>query len=337
MSTIYDIADLCGTSIATVSYVLNGNGDKRRISKATQEKIMKAAESLNYRPNTTAKRLQANLPQTTSIALFWPEFYFENAMTSALRAVRDFSKMSLLPLEVNIQFFEPDHLEAKLDAVMSKGYDGIILSGASMNDLELVKNSGITTPLVLVNRSLEGFPTSAIDSGKAGRMAAELAIERGGNDIAAIWEKRFHVSVNVRTKAFLERAEELGVDMNGRQFFCDGTDEDGYDLGIRMVHKKQLAKVIFCSHDGVARGFQAALNECGVKVGEDVLLFTANSGPHSLCRFSTPSITSIDLRMQAVIENALRMCLGLITRQVEAKTSIILSPEIVFRDSLTQY
>lgn len=337
MSTIYDIAELCGTSIATVSYVLNGNGDKRRISKATQEKIMKAAESLNYRPNTTAKRLQANLPQTTSIALFWPEFYFEQAMTSALRAVRDFSKMALTPLEVNLQFFEPDHLESKLDVVMSKGYDGIILSGASMNDLELVKKSGIVTPLVLVNRCLEGFPTSGIDNAMAGRMAAELAVERGGSDIAVIWEKRFHVAVNERTRAFLDRAGQLGVELGARQFYCDGTAEDGYDLGIRMVHKKQMAKVIFCSHDGAARGFLAALNECGIKVGEDVLLFTANSGPHCLCRFSTPSITSIDLKMQAVIENALRMCLGMITRQVETRVANILTPEIVFRDSLPQY
>ena len=34
MATIYDIANLCRTSIATVSYVLNGRGDEHRISKA---------------------------------------------------------------------------------------------------------------------------------------------------------------------------------------------------------------------------------------------------------------------------------------------------------------
>ena len=38
MATIYDIANLCRTSIATVSYVLNGRGDEHRISKATQRK-----------------------------------------------------------------------------------------------------------------------------------------------------------------------------------------------------------------------------------------------------------------------------------------------------------
>ena len=54
MATIYDIANLCRTSIATVSYVLNGRGDEHRISKATQEKVLSVAESLNYRPNTSA-------------------------------------------------------------------------------------------------------------------------------------------------------------------------------------------------------------------------------------------------------------------------------------------
>ena len=38
MATIYDIAKLCQTSAATVSYVLNGRGDERRISKATRKR-----------------------------------------------------------------------------------------------------------------------------------------------------------------------------------------------------------------------------------------------------------------------------------------------------------
>ncbi|MEJ5201487.1 MAG: LacI family DNA-binding transcriptional regulator, partial [Anaerolineales bacterium] len=46
-ATIYDVAKLANTSIATVSYVLNNS---RRVSKATAERVRRAIEELNYQP-----------------------------------------------------------------------------------------------------------------------------------------------------------------------------------------------------------------------------------------------------------------------------------------------
>lgn len=50
MATIYEIAEQCHISAATVSYVLSGHGDQRRISPATQKRVMDAANMLGYRP-----------------------------------------------------------------------------------------------------------------------------------------------------------------------------------------------------------------------------------------------------------------------------------------------
>ena len=52
MATIYDVAARCGVSASTVSYVLSGQGDRRRIAPATQARVRAAAEALGY----TARR-----------------------------------------------------------------------------------------------------------------------------------------------------------------------------------------------------------------------------------------------------------------------------------------
>ena len=44
MATLKDIADICGVSTATVSYVLSGRGTEKRITEQTQQEIRKAAE-----------------------------------------------------------------------------------------------------------------------------------------------------------------------------------------------------------------------------------------------------------------------------------------------------
>lgn len=52
-ATMQDIANLCGVSVATVSYVIN-NSEKEHIKHDTRLKILTVAKQLNYIPN--AKR-----------------------------------------------------------------------------------------------------------------------------------------------------------------------------------------------------------------------------------------------------------------------------------------
>ncbi|KLO22010.1 LacI family transcriptional regulator [Marinitoga sp. 1197] len=54
MATIEDVAKLAGTSIATVSRVLNNKG---KFSEKTKIKVLKAVEELNYKPSSQAKHL----------------------------------------------------------------------------------------------------------------------------------------------------------------------------------------------------------------------------------------------------------------------------------------
>ncbi|RYG85954.1 LacI family transcriptional regulator, partial [bacterium] len=57
-ATIQDVARVAGVGKVTVSYVLNGRADEARISAPTRERILRAAEELNYRPNAMARGLK---------------------------------------------------------------------------------------------------------------------------------------------------------------------------------------------------------------------------------------------------------------------------------------
>lgn len=49
-ATMQDIANICGVSVATVSYVIN-NSEKEHIKHETRLKVLKAAKQLNYTPS----------------------------------------------------------------------------------------------------------------------------------------------------------------------------------------------------------------------------------------------------------------------------------------------
>src|SRR5690554_4152811 len=64
MATIYDIAEKCNVSSATVSRALK---DDPRISDKTKELVKKTADDLNYHPNAIAKSLKSGKSSTIGV------------------------------------------------------------------------------------------------------------------------------------------------------------------------------------------------------------------------------------------------------------------------------
>lgn len=86
--TIYDVADKAGVAISTVSRVLNESSD---VSEQTRERVLKAIEELQFRPDRTAKSLAQQ--QTRSLAIATPTFTtpFHNEMLKGVRlCLRDY-------------------------------------------------------------------------------------------------------------------------------------------------------------------------------------------------------------------------------------------------------
>ena len=336
MATIYDIAKLSGISAATVSYVINGRGDEKRISKKTQEKVLAAAERLNYRPNITARQLKMTGNQSVRIAAFWPEFYFEQSLVSAMRAVSNVVQASTEEIEVSVHFFTPGRLSEVWEKGNQISYNGIILAGASMEDLAYLSSQSRAVPVVLVNRSLEGFPSVSIDHEQAGRMACDLAYAAGGDSVCAVWDSRFHVATNLRRTAFEARSEELGIASAISHFTCEGVSDAGYTLAAALLQNNALKKVLYCNNESIARGVVSALLEAGVQIGSDLFLFTANNGGDTFCRYLTPPVTEIHLRMREVFEQGLKRCLRLIAHPGEETKEMLLQPTVIYRQSLPQ-
>src|SRR5262245_56998015 len=70
--TQVDVARRAGVSRATVSYVLNGQADKRvPISDETRQRVMDAIEELGYSPDARAQALRSG--STKTIAFIIPD------------------------------------------------------------------------------------------------------------------------------------------------------------------------------------------------------------------------------------------------------------------------
>ena len=67
MTTIKEISQKAGVSIATVSKVMNG---KSGVTDAVREKVLAVARELNYHPNLNARYLKSGSSRTSFLSDF---------------------------------------------------------------------------------------------------------------------------------------------------------------------------------------------------------------------------------------------------------------------------
>lgn len=72
MATIKELAAYTGLSPSTVSIVLGGKAQQRKIPESTQRRVQEAAQALGYRPNISA-RPPAQTPRPRR-AWWWRSF-----------------------------------------------------------------------------------------------------------------------------------------------------------------------------------------------------------------------------------------------------------------------
>ena len=111
MVTVYDIAKHCGVSVSTVSYVLSGQGAKRRISPDTQALVKAAAAELGYIPRKRRKASPASGQAATPvIAVYWPRRDFEMCMPPLTQGLNNALSAAPVPVNISIRPYDQGYL-----------------------------------------------------------------------------------------------------------------------------------------------------------------------------------------------------------------------------------
>ena len=156
MVTIYDIAARCGVSASTVSYVLSGQGEKRRISPDTQSRVRTAAAELGY----VGRRRRAASPSaqgrgTPVIAVYWPRRDFEMCMPPLTQGLNNALSSSPVPVNISIRPYDQGYLGALLEN-QPPACDTMLFVVGQKDDLSWLERHPPVVPSVLLHRSLPG-------------------------------------------------------------------------------------------------------------------------------------------------------------------------------------
>ncbi len=165
-----------------MSHVLNGT---RWVSPELRERVLAAAKSLDYEPDTLARSLRVR--RSFSIGLVISDIA-NPFFTSVVRGVEDVAQERGYAIILCNSDEDPAKEEAYLRLLTGRRIDGLILvpSGVHHDYLDRIAQTGF--PLVFLDRVVEGLPMSAVvlDNARAARQAVAHLIGLGHRRIGMI-------------------------------------------------------------------------------------------------------------------------------------------------------
>ena len=210
--TMIDVAQASGTSLKTVSRVVNGESGVRL---ELVEKVNRAIEELNYRHNQTAGSLRRSGGRTKTLGLLLEDI--SNPFSaSLLRSIEDAAR------ERNVEIFagsldgDPLRESTIVQAFTTRRVDGLIIVPCSDDHqyLELERQAG--NHFVFVDRPAYNFEAdTVVATNKEGtRIAVESLIARGHTRIAYLGDHKSIYTAQERYNGYLAalKSAKLGVD-----------------------------------------------------------------------------------------------------------------------------
>ncbi|MFI7452965.1 LacI family DNA-binding transcriptional regulator [Nonomuraea sp. NPDC049714] len=298
--TLADVAKAAGVSRPTASLVLSGRGRELRISQDVEQRVLKAADELQYRPNIVSVGLRTGTSRTIG-------FISDTVATSrlagdmikgALEAARDRGFMLFIGETEGDAELELLLLQAMHD----RQVDGLIL--ASMFTRTIKVPQGMTaSPAVLLNAlPKEPTPLPAVlpDEVEAGRLAARVLLDAGHRDgiylIGAGPGLRNVPSGSVaaveRLVGIREALSEAGVKVAGGRRCPDWQPEHGL-AATRDLLATARPRALICFNDRIAMGAYQALDDFGLKVPADVSVVSFDD--HPIASWMRPKLTTVAL------------------------------------------
>lgn len=285
-ATVADVARVAGVSTATVSRVLNSSGV---VAAPTRTRVLRAIESLEYRPNAAARRLAG--AGTDTLGLILPELsgpFFSELLAGVEEAARA-AGYHLLVAATEPQ----DSLAAALPPIDPMFVDGsIVLPHALDGGLvdRLVRNR---KPVVLVERSHARLPTVAFDP--AGGVAAairHLAQVHGVRRVACLAGPEDAEASRLREAAYAGELAAVGLDADPA-LLVRGTwsEMDGMRLVEDLLEAGHSFDALFAVNDETAIGAIHSLERAGLRVPGDVRVIGFDDIP--LSGWIRPALTTV--------------------------------------------
>jgi DNA-binding LacI/PurR family transcriptional regulator len=284
MTTIKDVAEKAGVSVATVSRVINHKAIVRPSLRARVEKVI---AELSYSPSGIAKNMRKQTLRSIGVILadILNPFFTHIVRIIEERAYQD--SFSVILCNSNE---DPDKEAAHLEFLQAERVAGVIWAPVGY----VRKYSEISVPLVLLDRLQPGILADSVmvDNTAGVRLAVKHLVELGHHRIGMI-----SGPINTSTGVDRLKGYKIEVEQNGLTFdndlvvFSDFKESGGIEATKKLLDRRDPPTAIIAGNNLMTVGVLMVLRERGICLPDQMSLVGFDDMPwYSLV---SPPITVI--------------------------------------------
>ncbi len=294
-----DVARLAGTSVAVVSYVVNGG--PKNVSPERRARVLAAIEELGYSPNPMAQSLAGS--GTHTIGMIVPNIENSFFAELALAVEEEASKLGRLVFLGNSA--ENSRRESQyVQSFIRHRVDGMVFIGVSKRaSLQPAVDAGI--PLVVVDRPNPAaqIRSVSIDHAEAAELATRHLVGHGHTRIACLTGLESTFVSDDRLTGF-RRAMEAAGHEPAAVLRHPYSFEGGRDAWTELRKTAPDTEAVFCASDDQARGVIAAAMYDGVAVPQALAVTSIDGTTQGTVL--RPTLTSVRQPSKVIAQAALR-------------------------------
>lgn len=328
-TSLKDLAERLGVSIATVSRALNG---KPEIGQEMQERVRALAKEMNYRPNPFAQSLRTESPKVIGVVVPNLVTHYFSAVLDGIENEAQKSGYSVISANSHESFAD----EARaIDNFISLHVVGIIASLAqdttNYAHFEELHRMGI--PLVFFGRTCmtELFSSVTANGDEAAQQATQHLIDTGSRRIAFIGGPNHLDAVRRRKHGYLEALRENRIPIDRTLVACEKVDYDwALNKVLEMLARDDRPDAILAFNDTITFAAFNAIKQMGLSIPDDVALIGFTDDIHAC--YVTPRLSAIEDQAMLMGQRACQLLL----RRIKGDTRIyrqIVPQKVVIRES----
>ncbi len=267
--TIYDVAELSGVSISTVSRVINAPD---KVNSDTRSSVFKAIDELGFVPKAEAR---ARALQTTARVGVVTPFFTAPSFVQRLRGIA--TALARTKYELVVYTVDSgDRLQGYLSALPLTGnIDGLIIMSLQVQEAEAQRLLENHIPTVLIEYPQPRLNSVEIDDVAGGKLAGKYLLKKGHRRIAFLGDTdvpEFGIHpISLRLVGLRQALAEAGLSLPDEFVrLAPYSQEQTRKVAREMLTAAEPPSAVFAATDFQALGVIKAARQMGLRVPEDL-------------------------------------------------------------------
>jgi DNA-binding LacI/PurR family transcriptional regulator len=327
------LCDHLQLSPATISIVINDSPAAKAIPQRTKDRILKAAEKLNYRANFFARSL--SLKRGFTVGVLLPELS-EGYAAAIMSGIEDQLLKKGYFYFVASHRGRPNLIKEYPRMLIDRAVEGIILVNTPLSRM-------LPVPAVSISghRRVKGVINVGVDNEKGAFLAMEHIVKLGHTEIAFFKGHPGSADTTYRWKGVCRAASTLGIRIrpeltlqlqSGASHPGPSLPEEGYENARRLIATGKPFTALVAFNDISAIGAMRAFRDAGLRLPEDVSVIGFDDIQGAA--YLTPRLTTVRQPLRRMGEIAAEHLLARISKPGRrGSQQVSVEPELIMRES----